>query len=81
MPLIPWHHRCGLEWRFLRLGRKVVEAEVFQWREVKGAGYLKRRRIAIAPTLREALAAAKLKLKIKGKGKMAGDPARYPRKT
>lgn len=65
MPRTPLHHRHGLEWRLLRLGGKVVEAEVFQWREVKGAGYLKRFRIAIEPTLREALAASKRKLKIK----------------
>ena len=65
MPRTPWHHRHGLEWKLLRLCGKVVQAEVFQWREVKGAGYLKRFRVAIAPTLGEALAAAKRKLKIK----------------
>ncbi|WP_432263337.1 hypothetical protein [Cupriavidus sp. TMH.W2] len=46
------------------IGRQVVQANVFQWREVPGAGYSKRVRIAKASTLREALAKAKIKLKV-----------------
>lgn len=64
MPRRPWHHRHGLEWKLLRLCGKVIQAEVFQWQGVKNASYLKRVRIAKAPTLREALAMAKRKLKI-----------------
>jgi len=65
MARMPWHRRIGLEWKLRKLaGGIIVQADVYKWVEVPGEGYSKAKRIATAPTLKEALAKARRKLKI-----------------